>query len=162
MQRFKFVVALVIAALVVSPGCGGGRGNTIRVTGQLLKGGAKYVPPRGQLLSVTFVGLEIEDASGKKLPSGEPFLATLDQESATFSVPGPEGYGIPPGKYRVAVTQRMARDAFEEAKKAGRTKKGATRETDLLSGRYSVETSPIVLEVKTSGEVTVDLDNPTG
>jgi hypothetical protein len=161
MQRCNFIVTLVIAALAVSPGCGGSR-NTVWVTGKLLKAGAKYVPPEGQLVSVTFVGIEIEDSSGKMVQSSEPFLANYDQSNGTFTVPGNDGRGIPPGRYRVAVTQRLTREAFDAKKPT--LKKGPglpDRETDQLKNRFGIESSPIVRDVKTSGEIVVDLDQPT-
>lgn len=34
-------------------------------------------------------------------------------EEATFTVPGPDGRGIPPGKYRVSVTQKLKREAVD-------------------------------------------------
>ena len=160
MQRRFVIIALLIAPLVISAGCGGST-NTVWVTGKLLKGGTKYVPPEGQLVSVTLVGLEIQDDSGKVVESSEPFLAQLDQASGTFSVSGPQGRGIPPGKYRVAVTQKYSREAFDAEKKAGRTKKGADRETDMLVNKFGLVTSPIIREVKRSGELVIDLDRPT-
>jgi hypothetical protein len=161
MQRCSFIVTLVIAALAVSPGCGGSR-NTVWVTGKLLKAGAKYVPPEGQLVTVAFVGMEIEDSSGKMVQSSEAFLAAYDQASASFSVPGNDGRGIPPGRYRVAVVQRLTRETFDAKKST--LKKGPgrpDRETDQLKNRFGMETSPIIREVKKSGEIIVDLDQPT-
>jgi hypothetical protein len=160
MQRRFVITALLIAPLVISAGCGGST-NTVWVTGKLLKGGAKYEPPEGQLVSVTLVGLEIQDNAGKTVQSSEPFWAAYDQASGTFSVPGPEGRGIAPGKYRVAVTQKYSREAFDAEKKAGRTKKRADRETDMLANKFGLATSPIIREVKTGGELVIDLDRPT-
>jgi hypothetical protein len=151
-------LALLTALLFSCPGCGSG--NNIWVTGKLLKGGTQYSPPKDQLVSVTFVALEVQDESGKTVKSGEPYLAELDQSSGTFSVPGPERQGIPPGKYRVAVTQRLTREAFGALKQ--RPKKGVDRETDTLENKFGVTTSPIIVEVKKSEEVTIDLDRPTG
>jgi len=156
----RCILILALAPLVVFPGCGAS-GNTVWVTGKLLKGGATYVAPEGQLVSVTFVGMEIQDAAGKKTQSSEPFLAAFDQVSGTFSVPGHEGRGIPPGKYRVAVTQKMSREAFDAAKKTGTIKKGVDKETDMLAGQFSLTTSPIIREVKTGGQLVIDLDHPT-
>jgi hypothetical protein len=163
MRPSQLVLALLLVPLAASPGCGGRR-NTVWVTGKLLKGGAQYVPPKDQLVYVTFVALEVKDDSGKTIPSGEAYTANLDQTKGTFSVPGPEGQGIPPGKYRIAVTQKMEREAFNAAKpqsqSKSRNKKRVDRETDMLADRFGLGTSPIVREVNTSQELTIDLDRP--
>jgi len=162
MQR-HLVVSIGITLLAASQGCGE-RTNTVWVSGKLLKGGVKYVPPEGQLVSVTFVGLEIEDNSGKTVQGSEPFWAEVDQTSGTFRVPGPQGQGIPPGKYRVAVTQKMLREAYD-AKPHPPPKRSLNRvdrESDMLKGRFGLAHSPIIREVKTSGELIIDLDRPEG
>ncbi len=158
MRRSHLVLALLIAPLAASPGCGKS-GNTVWVTGKLLKGGTVYVPPKDRTVNVTFVGLEIQDSSGKTSQSGEQFWAEVDQAKGTFTVPGTDRQGIPPGKYRVAVTQKMTREAFSAANP--KPKKDVNRETDLLKDRFGAGTSPIVREVKSSGELVVDLDKPT-
>jgi hypothetical protein len=158
MRRSSLLLTLLIAPLLASPGCGG-QGNTIWVTGKLLKGGAQYVPPTDQLVYVTFVALEVQDESGKTIQSGDAYQADLDQAKGTFSVPGSQGSGIPPGKYRVAVTQKRKREAFDAIKQG--TKKRVDRETDMLADRFGIGTSPIIREVKTSQEVTIDLDRPS-
>jgi hypothetical protein len=157
MRRIPLVLALLIAALVASPGCGE-PSNVVSVKGKLLKGGTTYVPPKDQVVTVTFVALEIQDNSGKSIQTAEPFQAEVDQENGTFSVPGTDGRGIPPGKYRVAVTQKMLREAFNAANP--RPKKSMNRETDMLANRFGIDTSPIIREVKSSGEWTIDLDHP--
>jgi len=157
MRRSHLLLALLIAPLAAATGCGGG--NTVWITGKLLKGGSPYVPPTDQLVSITFVALQTQDASGKTAQGGDPYLAEYDPASGTFTVPGPDRQGIPPGRYRVAVTQRLKREAFDALKKG--TKKRVDRETDTLADRFGVGTSPIIREVKTSQEVMIDLDRPS-
>jgi hypothetical protein len=157
MMRTRFAVALLAATLVASPGCGGS-GKTVWVTGKLLKGGAAYVPPEGQNVNVTFIGLETQDASGKMVQGGEPYQADVDQAKGTFSVPGTDGRGIPPGKYRVAVVQKLRREALEKSKVPGKPR--VDRETDLLKNQFSAEQSPIVRELTSSCELAIDLDRP--
>jgi hypothetical protein len=159
MRRSHLLLAFLIAPLAASPGCGGG--NTVWITGKLLKGGTRYEPPKDQLVTVTFVALEVQDPSGKTVKSGEPYLAELDLASGTFFVPGPERQGIPPGKYRVAITQRLTREAFDAAKQKS-TKKRPSRETDTLGNQYGFENSPVTVEVKRSEDVTIDLDSVRG
>jgi hypothetical protein len=158
MRRSHLILAFLIAPLLAAPGCTG-RGNTVWITGKLLKGGTPYVPPKDQLVTITFVALEVQDESGKTVQSGEPYLAEYDQASGTFTVPGPDRQGIPSGKYRIAVTQKMEREALDAIKQG--TKKRVNRETDMLADRFGVGTSPIIREVKASQEVTIDLDRPS-
>jgi hypothetical protein len=161
MLRSHPALILLIALLIADTGCSG-RGNNVWVTGKLLKGSEKYVAPEDQHVHVTFVGLETKDESGKALPSGEPYWAEFDQANGTFSVPGPERQGIPPGKYRVAVTQKMERVAFDKAPKSHDKKKRLDRETDMLNDKFGMSTSPIVREITKSTDLEIDLDKPTG
>jgi hypothetical protein len=155
MRRNLLVLALLIAPL----GCGGSS-NTVWVTGKLLKGGARYDVPKDQAVSVTFVALEVKDASGKSVQDPEPYLADLDPDSGTFTVLGPDRRGIPTGKYRVAVTQRLKRESYDAVKKQSKNK-ALTRETDMLGNRFGLDTSPIVREVPKSTDLVIDLDNPS-
>ncbi|HZW33394.1 MAG TPA: hypothetical protein VFF52_21935 [Isosphaeraceae bacterium] len=157
MRRSHLILTFLIVPLAVSSGCSGG--NTVWITGKLLKGGTPYVPPNDQLVTITFVALELQGQSGKPVQTGDPYLAEYDQARGTFTVPGPDRQGIPPGKYRVAVTQKMKREAFDAAHP--RPKRGVNRETDMLADRFGIGTSPIFREVKRSQEVTIDLDRPT-
>jgi hypothetical protein len=164
MRYHRLVLALSIIALIAVAGCGGGT-NTVWVKGKLLKGGTRYVPPEDQLVNVTFVALELQDASGKSVQGGDMYTAEIDQETAAFEVPGPDRRGIPPGKYRVAVTQRMKREAFDAAKgkiKDTAKKKTFTRESDMLGDKYGSSSSPIIVQVSRSEAVVVDLDRPNG
>ena len=87
-------------------------------------------------------------------------MADLDQATGTFSVPGKERRGIPPGKYRIAVTQKMSRETFDAvAAKAKKGTKGLDRETDTLGNKFGIETSPIVRELTGAQEIAVDLDS---
>jgi len=163
MRPSHLALSVLIVSLAASPGCGDG--NNIWVTGKLFKSGVKYVPPDDQLVSVTFVALEIQDPSGKPVQGGEQFYAEVDQANGTFTVSGNLGQGIPPGKYRVAVTQKMLREAYDAKPhpKATRNIVGRVdRETDMLKSRFGVQHSPIVREVKTSGELIIDIDRPEG
>jgi hypothetical protein len=162
MRYRHLALALSIIALISVAGCGGG-GNTVWVKGKLLKGGSKYTPPEDQFVSVTFVTLEAQDASGKTNQGGDMCTAEIDPETGAFEVPGPDRRGIPPGKYRVAVTQRMKREAFDAARekiKDKAKKKAFTRESEMLDGKYGMDRSPFIVQVNRSEEVVIDLDRP--
>jgi hypothetical protein len=153
-------LAFLSVSLIVHSGCGGG--NAVWVTGKLLKGGSPYKPPTDQIVYVTFVAMEIKDESGKSVAAGDQLMANLDQASGSFSVPGKEGRGIPPGKYRIAVTQKMTREAFDASNpKPRKGMKGVDRETDTLGNKFSIDTSPIIREVTGAQEIVIDLDKPT-
>jgi hypothetical protein len=158
MRRLVSIATLLILAAGSFSGCGGG-GNEVWVVGKLNKGGAKYTPPEGQDLSITLVAIEAKDAAGKVVKN-EPYLATLGDDGESFTVPGREGYGIPPGKYRVAITQKMTREAFNAAPPRTRAGKKVDRETDYLDNRFSLDKSPIVREVDGSKPLLIDLDKP--
>ncbi len=160
MRRSHLLLAFLIATMAASPGCGGGNG--VWITGKLLKGGTQYAPPKDQLVTITFVAVETQDPSGKKLQGGDPYQADYDPESGTFSVPGPDRRGIPPGKYRVAVTQKLIREAFDAAQKKQKAKKRVNRDTDTLESRFGISNSPITVQVSRSEDVTIDLDQSTG
>jgi len=156
MLRTLLGLTLTIAATSMF-GCGSGE-PTVWVTGKLLKAGAPFTPPTGQQLTIIFVATEVVTVDGKVVPSTEPYAASYDQPSGTFKVPGKEGSGIPPGKYRVAITSKLEREALNSAKPK---QKPADREKDYLDDKFSVSTSPILREIKASTDLTIDLDKPT-
>ena len=58
---------------------------------------------------------------------------------------GPDGQGIPPGKYRVSLTQELTREAVDKKNEnVERNQKLFDRDTDMLKGQFG-ENSPIVL-----------------
>jgi hypothetical protein len=160
MRRIKPILAFLaflafLAAPVAVSGCGSS--NTIWVTGKLLKGGAAYTAPEGQKLGVVLYAMEVKDETGNPIPAGEPYAAVLNPTAATFTVPGPDGRGIHPGTYRISVVQTMIRDALANAPKPKRGQVGIGRETDMLKNQFGPATSPIIQELKSSGEISVDL-----
>jgi hypothetical protein len=130
------------------------------VTGALLKGGTPYKAPQGQTLGLTFYALEVADADGKKVPAhNQPYPAVVSPDDGTFRVPGPEGRGIPPGKYRVALVRKLTRESLE-AGPAPRGKAAFDRDTDLNKDAFGPERSPIVRELTSSCALAIDLDRP--
>src|SRR5207249_8932063 len=92
--RFKFFSVLLFSLLVA--GCGGG--DTVRVTGQLMKDGKPYTAnlegKEPETFAVDFVGTINER---KYL-----YSATI-AANGSFRVDGREGRGIPKGQYRITV-----------------------------------------------------------
>jgi hypothetical protein len=75
-------------------GCGS---PGVKVEGQLVKDGKPFVPPTGQMLSLSFIG---KDADGKEQSLG----AAVNSTDGSFAVTGPKGSGIPPGTYKVKLS----------------------------------------------------------
>lgn len=118
--------------LVVLSGCGDGRLNA---RGRILKGGAPFTVPEAEYVRVTFFPVT-ED--GK--PPRNTYAAVYNGTDGTFRAVGPDGRGIPPGKYRVAVEHQRGRK-------------------DLFNGAYDGDRSPYVFDVNAGmSEMVIDLD----
>src|SRR5271157_3684305 len=102
----SLALILLVALPLACFGCG--NSNAIKVTGKLLQAGQPYVPPAGQRVVITLYVVDAKDASGKGIPAQEPFQSYYDPKDGTFVVSGPDGYGIPPGKYRISIFHGLA------------------------------------------------------
>jgi hypothetical protein len=162
MLRPDPTIAATLSLALLFTGCGSS--NAVRVNGKLLKGGVGYSPPEGHRVSVIFYAMEVRGSGDKAVGTNEPFQAQFNPKESTFEVPGPDGRGIPPGKYRVAVIERLTRDALtaqeHTASKPSSKALDVNRETDFLKNQFGPKTSPIVREVTGSSEILVDLDHP--
>jgi hypothetical protein len=109
-----------------------------------------------------FYSMEPFNDGARTVPAGEAYMAVFKSEDGTFAVPGPDGQGIPPGKYRVSLTQELTREAVDKKNEnVKRNQKLFDRDTDMLNGQFGGN-SPIVREIKDSTEVAIELDKPTG
>ena len=137
----NLALILLVALPLACFGCG--NSNAIKVTGKLLQAGKPYVPPTGQRVVVTLHAVEAKDGSGKAIPAQEPFPSYYDPKEGTFEVPGPDGYGISPGKYRISIFQGLTREgenkAIKEYKGSPRKGAGIDRETDFLKDMFGRE-----------------------
>ena len=141
------------------PGCG--PADAVWVTFDLQKGGQPYVAPANQSVQVTFYGLERTNPVPGQDFGREPFSARLKGE-ANYEIPGPEGYGIPAGKYRVSVIRKPKAGTLTPAKSKGRMPpKAPDRDEDFLKNKFGPESSPIVRTVAKSCHMTIDLDRPS-
>lgn len=150
---------LIVSIALCLAGCG--RGDAIWVTGVLQKGGEIYKPPEGRKLAVYFCPMK-DGASGQ--PSGEAEMADYDSTDGSFTVPGREGYGIAPGKYRIALVETLRREALDQLKKASKPKRGQTRITDdtnFLEDSLGEATSPLIRDLRASTKLTLDMAKPT-
>jgi hypothetical protein len=150
---------IVLGALCLA-GCG--NGESIWVTGVLQKDGDIYKPPEGRKLAIYFCPMK-DGTSGQ--PIGDVELADYDARDGRFKVPGREGYGIPPGKYRIALVETLRREELDKLKKASKPKRGQKRITDdtnFLDASFGETTSPFVLDLRTSTNITLDMAKPNG
>jgi hypothetical protein len=159
-MRQSFGLWIVLSALCLA-GCG--YGDRIWVTGTLQKGGEIYKPPESRKLALYFC--PIEDAvSGK--PAGDIEMADYDPRDGSFTVPGAEGYGISPGKYRIAVVETLRRDALKESDSSSKPTGGRNQkkrfdfDKNFLEDSFGMNTSPFVRELKTSTKLALDMAKP--
>ena len=150
---------IVLSALCLA-GCG--HGDRIWVTGTLQKGGEIYKLPESRKLALYFCPIE-ETISGK--PAGDVEMADYDPRDGSFTVPGAEGHGITPGKYRIALVETVRHDAIKETKdppkpKGGQNKKRFDFDKNFLEDSFGMKTSPFVRELKTSTKLALDMAKP--
>jgi hypothetical protein len=157
MRRLLGMWMILSAACLA--GCGG---DTIHVTGVLQKGGEKYNIPEGHKLALYFHPMA--DGTSVK-PNGDVEMADYDARDGSFTVPGRDGYGIRPGKYRIAVVETLRREALDQLKQGKTLKAGQKqridKETNLLEDTFGENTSPFVRELRSSTKLTLDMAKPT-
>ena len=158
-MRGSLSLWVVLGALCVA-GCG--HGDTIWVSGVLQKGGEVYKPPDGRKLAIYFCPMK-DGSSGQ--PIGEVEMADYNSNDGSFTVPGARGYGIPPGKYRIALVETPRREALDQLKKASKPKRGQqriTNDTNFLEDSFGEKTSPLIHDLRASTKLTLDMAKPTG
>ena len=116
-------------------GCGGG-GNTVRVSGQLMKDGKPYTADLSGKEPETFAVDFVGTVEGKSYV----FPATITPQG-TFSVDGAERRGIPRGQYKIAVLH------------SGYMGAGG----DRFGARFAADKTPLVVDVNENMKLTVDL-----
>jgi hypothetical protein len=133
--KVRLLQPILIAALclLVVSGCSGsGRLNT---RGRIVKGGVPFTVPDEEYVRVTFFPVTTDGR-----PPANTYAATYNGADGTFRAVGPDGKGIPPGKYRIAVEHERNRK-------------------DLFRGAYDGDKSPFVFDIDASGqEIIIDLD----
>jgi hypothetical protein len=139
----RYVSCVLLLGILLACGCsrdsGGVAEGRIKPRGRILENGLPIkidttnLPPGDPGLQVTFIRIGGVDA-------GTEYEARItDAASGAFDLIGADGKGIPPGKYRVAITL---------APFGG---------TDALKGKFSRERSKIEIEVKPGEDVVIDL-----
>ncbi len=92
--RFHPFVFLLVCAAPFVPGCGGDKG--VKVEGQIVRDGNPYAAAEGETVNLSFAG---KNAKGEDAI----YPATVNAGAGSFVVNGPEGKGIPPGKYKITI-----------------------------------------------------------
>ncbi len=90
--RFSGRILLAACAAALFLGCGP---KGVKTEGKILNSGSPYTPPSGALISLAFKGGE----GGK-----DTYGAGIDQTNGTFKVAGPDGNGMPAGKYKIRLS----------------------------------------------------------
>ena len=162
--------ALLLCAGVccLAAGCGG-KSKVYKVTGTLSKGGdplmaspaGKTVPPgtEEETLGIELLFYPFDKGARPPVPDQSEADATpIDSYTATvqpngdFTVLGPNGKGIPAGKYLVVVRQRDLKPG-ESLFTPGAADK------DKLKGAFNEANSPIVVEVPSdTDDLKIDLN----
>jgi hypothetical protein len=130
------LIRLSCAALLVCAGltgCGGD--GRLNAKGRVVKGGQPYTVPRDDHVRVTFYQLAPDGTTEKN-----SYIAALDNADGTFRAVGPDGRGIPPGRYQVCVEQLRKR-------------------ADLFRGPYNSDATPFVFDIDSkTPELVIELD----
>jgi hypothetical protein len=130
---FRLLTILMVCCLVA--GCGPSR---VKARGRLVKSGQPFLPGDNETVHIAFF-----PAADDPDPSAHSYVVSFNRADGTFQVVGKDGKGLPPGKYRVAVSLIKDRK-------------------DQLKGAFNVKSSPVLCEVKSaSEEIIVDLATPS-
>ncbi len=131
----RLATCVVTLCLVVLCGCGANDGR-LNARGRIVKGGTPVTVGEDEYIRVTFFPVT---ADGR--PPKNTYAASYDGTKGTFQAVGPDGKGIPPGKYRIAVEHE-----------------GAKRK-DQFHGAFDGDRSPFVFDVDSNTkEIVIDLD----
>src|SRR5262245_4510848 len=87
--------ALVVVALFAA-GCGGAK--AVKVEGKLVKSGQPYTLTEGGSLNLSF---HSKGMTGE----GMVYPARVNATDGSFVLDGPEGRGIPPGRYKITLNR---------------------------------------------------------
>ena len=137
MTRIIPVLILIGGFCLLAAGCGDGR---LKTRGQVIKDGKPLIPKgKNESVRVTFVPIN-EDKS----PPKDYYHAIYNREDGTFWSAGKDKLGMPPGKYRVAVSFTINKE-------------------EQLDSRFDEEhsTYEFVIDANTK-DLVINLDSPPG
>ncbi len=88
------------------------------------------------------------------------FAARMKSE-ATYEAPGPEGYGIPAGTYRIAIICKPRPGTAKPSEAKGKRPNAPDRDEDYLKDQFGPESSPIIRTVDSSCHLSINKDQPS-
>jgi hypothetical protein len=141
--RAILTLGAALAMIFSLAGCSGSE-RVVEVKGKVHQNGqplpVQELPSgAGGRVMVRFYFLEENQKS-------QTFYAAIVKSNGTFSVPGNSGKGIPPGKYRVAITWQ---DTFPMG-------------VDNLKGKFGKDNSPLVVDIPHPDEIDINVAGDTG
>lgn len=124
--------SLFLACLLL--GCGSSGPPVVAVSGKITRNGETMaVKPMVGRLTISFYPVAAEGAA---------VVEEADlQADGTFTVPGKNGNGIPPGKYKIAVVWQ---DDFPTG-------------PDKLNGKYNEKNTPLIREIQAGSTLEIDV-----
>ena len=139
--RSRLLVLACVSLALTLPGCTSGPPRVTGVHGRLLDKGQPLqipqgLPPGDPGVRVTFYPMDEK--------AGTEAQQAVVNPDGTFTVPGNDRKGIPPGKYRIGVAL------------------GAFGTPDKLKGAFGEKNSPIVRDVTGAEEIVIDVGKPNG
>lgn len=136
----KLLVASLSLGLLL--GCSKPRDNSIPVRGRVTNAGTP-LSVAGREARIGMVQVKFLRVNDDGSTDPEPWTATVD-EQGKFEVPGKDGFGLPPGKYKIAVFQYDPHP------------------TDKLGGKFNEKNTKIVRPVEDGKDIEIDLSKPSG
>lgn len=121
-------LGLLLVAVAVLPGCSSA---PVKATGKVVKGGQPAPLSDKGMYQITL----ISDSDASKTFPVEA------KQDGTFTVTGPTGNGVPPGKYKVAI---QAMDPYD-------------KRVDKFGNRFTADKTTLTVEIPGSGELVVDV-----
>jgi len=126
-----FLIALA-SVMLFAAGCREKPG--VKVEGKLVKGGKAYSLPAQESLSLSFTGKTI-------------YPANVNIADGTFTVDGPTGKGIPPGKYTISINRATS----------GTDPASLAKSAELSREFTSINGKEVEITAGTSPKLTIDI-----
>jgi hypothetical protein len=125
-----------LLGLMLACGCASGP-KVVPIKGKLTNGGKSVLADRKNGITIVFTPIA-EPGQG----ATTTYPAALDTDTDTFVVQGPDGKGMPLGKYKVSLTIITT---------------NTTPEINKINDQFSASRTPIEIDV-TGPEVNIDLE----
>ena len=135
-MRTILTILLALALCILIAGCSSPPPKPVKVSGKITNGKQVLTVPTGARLTVNFIRIFDEP---KPLTM---FGATYHNDDGSFEVPGPDGQGLPPGKYRVVLKMLPPPAELQD-----------------MNTRFDAANSPINLDITSEDPINIDLSS---